>query len=402
MTHQLPTPAESMKVPRRRFMRDAALVTTAACLSSSPLLACQGAPSGEAASAINTDAMEQALDRMLGLAPLSNHGPMAAEALVAMGRPDAVADFVEGYKKRFTAGYPSIRQSITRENWRAALGDGQRVADWTEFFNRELKEVAWPRLLEQWVAPLSPGLAAAAAHGLIRTAHAVRSLSIKETDLRRRELAEGLGYWAAYYQTLPTLPASPNAQTAKETQTKKLRPAQAFHQIPLLPDAQRPRAGSIMIGLRSLNDFRLFAGVADLIETTGKPERLLSDVTETFATAYIKNVTRGNLIALIHTVTGATGLRSLLPYLSPATAQKALRYGWQTGAALYSVYGVGSTNGLPESKEIRREDLIERAVDSREEHAIKFTEACLREYALNPKPIYLQAAQDALERINPV
>ncbi|MCI0387402.1 MAG: hypothetical protein MOB07_01350, partial [Acidobacteria bacterium] len=59
-------------------------------------------------------------------------------------------------------------------------------------------------------------------------------------------------------------------------------------------------------------------------------------------------------------------------------------------------------NGLPESKEIRREDLIERAVDSREEHAIKFTEACLREYALNPKPIYLQAAKDALARINPV
>jgi hypothetical protein len=117
-------------------------------------------------------------------------------------------------------------------------------------------------------------------------------------------------------------------------------PTQAFHQIPLLPDAQRPRAGSIMIGLRSLNDFRLFAGVADLIETTGKPERLLSELTETFAAAYIKNVTRGNLIALIHTVTGATSLRSLLPYLSPATAQKALRYGWQTGAALYSVYGV--------------------------------------------------------------
>jgi hypothetical protein len=72
------------------------------------------------------------------------------------------------------------------------------------------------------------------------------------------------------------------------------------------------------------------------------------------------------------------------------------------GAALYSVYGVGSTNSLPESKEIQREDLIERAVDSQEEHAIKFTEACLREYAFNPKPIYLQAAQDALARINPV
>src|SRR5262245_66219872 len=116
----------------------------------------------------------------------------------------------------------------------------------------------------------------------------------------------------------------------------------------------------------------------------------------------MKNVPPRNLIALIHTVTATTGLRSLLPYLWPATTQKVLRYGWQTAAALYSVFGVGSTKSLPESTEIRREDLIERAVDSHEEHAIKFTEACLREYSLNPKPVYLQAAQDALARINPV
>lgn len=408
MAPKLPTPTESLRVPRRRFMRDAAMVTTVTCLSSSASLACQIAPGGEAATSINTDAMEQALEMMAALAPLTNHGPMAAEALVALGRPDAVAAFVERYKKRFTASYPATRQPITRENWRAALGDGQRVADWTRFFNQELKEVAWPQALERWVAALAPGLAAAAAHGLIRTAHAVRSLSIKETDLRRRELAEGLGYWAAYYQTLPARPAlpalpalaaTPKAQTA---QAKKLRPAQAFHQIPLLPDAQRPRGGSIMIGLRSLNDFQPFAGVVDLVEATGKAEQFLSEVTETFATAYVKNVTPRNLIALIHAVTGTASLRSLAPYLTPATTQKVLRYGWQTAAALYSVFGVGSTSSLPESKEIRREDLIERAVDSHEEHAIKFTEACLREYALNPKPIYLQAARDALARINPV
>ena len=38
----------------------------------------------------------------------------------------------------------------------------------------------------------APGLSAAAAHGLLRTGHAVRSLAVKETDLRLRELAQGL------------------------------------------------------------------------------------------------------------------------------------------------------------------------------------------------------------------
>ena len=39
------------------------------------------------------------------------------------------------------------------------------------------------------------------AHGVIRTAHAVRSLAGAGTDDRaqRRELADGLGYWAARY-----------------------------------------------------------------------------------------------------------------------------------------------------------------------------------------------------------
>ncbi len=39
-----------------------------------------------------------------------------------------------------------------------------------------------------------------------------------------------------------------------------------------------------------------------------------------------------------------------------------------------------------------RDDLVDRALATGDEHAIKFTEACLREYALNPKPLYLRQA----------
>ena len=76
-----------------------------------------------------------------------------------------------------------------------------------------------------------------------------------------------------------------------------------------------------------------------------------------------------------------------------------LRYSWQTAAGLYSISAIGSTNSLPEAKEIKRDNLIDRAAALQEEHAIKFTEACLRNYALNPRMIYLQAANDALERL---
>jgi hypothetical protein len=379
----------SAKYPRRRFMREATTAMTFACLSPSMLMGCRATPGETATTSYGADTMEQALEMMKGLAPLTNHGPMAAEALVALGCANRVVSFVEAYKKRFNSSYPDSHQTITRENWREALGDGSRVADWANFFKRELKEAQWSHVLERWSDLLAPGLAAAAAHGIIRTAHAVRSLSVKETELRRGELAEGLAYWAAYYQPLPEAP------TAK---ARKLRPLQAISHIPLLPTGKRLR-GSIMAGLRSLNDYSPFTGVADLVETTGQPEPLLSEITETFATVYLKNVSPQNHIALIHAVTGPTSLRSLLPFLSTATTQRILRYGWQTAAAIYSVYGAASTTSLPEVKEINRHDLIERAAESQEEHAIKFTEACLREYALNPKPIYLQAAQDAITRL---
>ena len=107
-------------------------------------------------------------------------------------------------------------------------------------------------------------------------------------------------------------------------------------------------------------------------------------------------------MTLIHTITSTSGLRSLLPYLSPPTTEKILRFGWQVGAALYSIAAIGSTNVLPARQEIKIDNLIEQAVDIGEEHAIKFTEACLREYSQKSNPIYLQAAQDALSRIRPV
>jgi hypothetical protein len=46
-----------------------------------------------------------------------------------------------------------------------------------------------------------------------------------------------------------------------------------------------------------------------------------------------------------------------------------------------------------------RADLLDRAVKNAHAHPVKFTEACLREYALNPKPVYLFAAQPAVENM---
>ena len=85
----------------------------------------------------------------------------------------------------------------------------------------------------------------------------------------------------------------------------------------------------------------------------------------------------------------------LLPHLSEGTARLGARYAWQACAAIHSrshyPHEVATTIALP-----TRDDLIDCAVACGDEHAIKFTEACLREHALNPKPVYLAAALHAV------
>ena len=380
--------AETRRLPRREFIRNAATLAAVARLSPAAMLGCQ-ATSSSSVSSNNSDAMDQALEMMAGLEPFANHGPMAAEALVSLGRAESIIAFVNAYKKRFTSPYPSSYQTVTATNWRDALGDSRRISDWAIFFDRQLKEAAWPKVLDLWSGRLAPGLAAAAAHGLIRTAHATRSLSVKETDLRLRELAEGLSYWAAYYQELPE---NRNAAAVR------LKPLDAIKQVPLVPVARR-RGGSVTNGLHAVNEFAPFAAVSGLVEIKGRPETVISELTEAFATAYLRKITPGNLIILLHAVTCTSGLRSLLPYLSSTTAERMLHYGWLVGAALYSIGAIDSTNAPMKEQEIKPADLIERAVKTKEEHAIKFTEACLREYSHNSNPVYLQAANDALGRL---
>ena len=381
---------QDTRVPRRRFIRDLAASATLTYVTPTLFPGCQPVLFDPTPITVDSDAMDHALEMMTDLAPLSNHGPMAAEALIELGRAEDVVRFVEAYRKRFTDLYPSTVRAVTGENWREGLGDGRRVADWSRFFQRELDQASWKQVLEQWSAILAPGLSAAAGHGLLRAGHAVRSLALKETALRRRELAEGLAYWAAYYQPLPKSPqGSPG----------RLKPSEAVSRVPHLPAEKRAANGSLMKTLENLHDFPPFASTADLVDSKTDPVKLLSEITEAFAGVYVTTANGQNFISLIHSVTATTVLRSMLPHVSVPTTQQLIRYGWQLAAALYSISGAGAGNNRPKTKELKRDDLIDRAVASREEHAIKFTEACLREHKLNPTPVYLQAADDALERI---
>ncbi len=322
----------------------------------------------------------------------ANHGPMAAEALFAMDREDAVVPWVDGYRGRLQYR-PSPSLSIPPEDWREYLGARERLGDWIVLFENELSESPWQHVVQRWVPRLAPAVMAAATHGLIRTAHSVRSLSLADTPQRRRELAQGLGFWAARYYTLPGMPSEANAGHT---------PKAALDHVERLHDVSFDGVGPITDQIKGMEDHPEFAPAIDLADASGDLSRFISNLTETFAGIYLASPK--NLIAFVHTVTAPSALRMLAPYLNEEDAHQAATYAWQTCAAVYAWYSTVPAQenaGLEEPAE-GREELIDRAVAAGGAHSIKFTEACLREYAISPNPVYLVAARDAAERVGPV
>jgi hypothetical protein len=275
----------------------------------------------------------------------SNHAPMAAEAMCTLGRSDAFIDWVDQYRANLQPAR-AARSVIRESEWRDAIGHGDRFADWRAFFENEMAENPWPEVLDRWVARLVPGIIAAAAHGAIRTAHAARSLAANENDVRVRELAAGLAYWAAEYHTLPRPSGSgPRSKTPAEaaesapnsSEPSKMSPARAIEAIELLPVARRGVLTSLTGALPALDTFDPFRGVIAMIEVPTESTAVLSELTNGFANVLVANATSPLLtIAFVHCLTALYAVRNLAPHLSGETTRAAVRYGWQASAALYT------------------------------------------------------------------
>jgi Questin oxidase-like len=314
----------------------------------------------------------------------SNHAPMVAEALCALGRPDAVMPWLTRYRDRMLPRNVADGR-IRRDDWRAALGERARFADWSAFFTEQLQERPWREVLDHWMGRLAPGFCAAATHGVIRVGHAVRGLAERETSPRLRELADAFASWAATYQELPA-----NGQAASGT----LTPREAIARVPVVPRDRREKAGNITAALRVLDDMPEFSTAIGLIDTERELAPLVAELTEVFARVYLANAHDiRTTIAFIHGVTSPAALANIAPEIGEPTARAALPFAWQSGCGLYACFGgnAAMAEGV-EAPAADADGLVERAIAHGDEHVIKFTEACLHRHRLSPSPVYIAAA----------
>src|ERR1700751_1726940 len=101
---------------------------------------------------LNYGSLDEALEALAGSGiglknGNSNHAPMVAEALCAMGRPQAVMPWIAGYQERGLPR-PPAGDPIRAETWRSALGQRDRFADWAVFFRKEMQQAPWPEVLD--------------------------------------------------------------------------------------------------------------------------------------------------------------------------------------------------------------------------------------------------------------
>ena len=105
-------------------------------------------------------------------------------------------------------------------------------------------------------------------------------------------------------------------------------------------------------------------------------------------------------LVLLHTVTVSAALRLLLPHLPTGLHKTALAYVWQNVAATAAAYGDQKPSERDEWPPQEESVIIERSIATDDPHAFKFAEACIREYHLNPQPVYLAAAEDWASRLH--
>jgi hypothetical protein len=245
----------------------------------------------------------------------------------------------------------------------------------------------WPRLL--------PGIAAGATHGVIRTAHAVRTLLAgDESPAARTELAHGLAYWAARSRGVPGV-ADPAGTLA---------PGPALDAVPHLADQQGPirfritRLADLDGWTRSVTALRPADGPDEV------PERLAEVITA--ATLRYLRYGHGSPVLLVHTATAPNAVLHTLPALPREVWLSSLTAAWAASAAITAMYA--PTSGQPRSElpSVPQADdpvaeVIDRACAHGDAHAIKFTDTAVSVYQQTANPAALAAAIQSTRLIDP-
>ena len=124
--------------------------------------------------------LDQLLDANQSLPPeyadqLTNHLPMALHALHSLGAtPERMQEFQGAYRQRFNGMLPTSVADVVAD-WRPLRAKEGAYPALLATFKAMIARDGTDQVLRDALPDLMPGVAAAAFHALIRTAHAVEA-----------------------------------------------------------------------------------------------------------------------------------------------------------------------------------------------------------------------------------
>ncbi|MGC4849250.1 questin oxidase family protein [Micromonospora sp. DT15] len=325
--------------------------------------------------------LDEAYERLHRTGPefegwLSNHGPMAVEALVRHGHEQRVHRWLDDYLGRLDE-LPRGLHPI--DDWRDALGDPKRAGDWLAHFDRQLREHQWRDVLGTWWPRLLPGIAAGATHGVIRVGHAVRALGADEENPRRlTELGQALGYWAARWQPIPgtdrLFTGDPD-----EPGIDDIDVAGALAGLPRIED----QTGGVRDRLGRLPAVPRWEPALAALRPARSPAEAQRGLTALVHRAGLDYLRFGhtNPVMLVHAVTAPTAVLRTLPALDRALWAPSFAAAWAATAAMTSVYAPANGIAPPTVTPATPSEVFARAARHGDEHVVKLADAILDAYA---------------------
>lgn len=329
---------------------------------------------------------DEALERLHRTGPefegwLSNHGPMAVEALARRDASAAIHAWTDDYVDRLDDA-PVARFPVGPQDWHHDLGNAVLLGEWRDFFLAEVAEHGWADTVATWWPRLLPGIASGATHGVIRLGHAIQATLTEATEPRVAEIAHALGYWAARWEPV----AIPSARGSRAA-------GALIEGMPAIPDqrfgiryrlrqlAETPGFGSSVEGLsRPATAAEVPAALASLVDAT--------------VTAYPR-IAHGHPTLLVHAATAPNAVLMALQGLPEALWLDSFDAAWMATAAVVAAYRPSDLAPVA-APTSGAEDTWARAVADGGEHIVKFADTALGAWERTGDPAALAAVDTAM------
>lgn len=301
---------------------------------------------------------------------LSNHRAMTLQALARLGADAARLQAWAATYERQLRPAPAPQAWPAGDAWFALLGQREAWPLHRDLFAQWLDNEAAGDVLQQVLPRLMQGVAGAAFHGVIRTAHAVAAA-------HRGELADALAYWASCW--------TPLGAEAPDTTPSTGDPEAVLRQL------ARVRVDStlLMPGLRAAASVPGFDALAASLATGPGTVPVLARLA---AKAYAAS---GNF-GVLHLLTSALAVQELLPFIDPddeaALAAARAAY-WRAFMATVAAAGIEL---LPPVAARPWPALRAAAIGHDDEHVIKLVDAAVQWQARDPAGPWAAAAARAL------